>query len=128
MSRRRTREAGGVYIGEILRRQVNIERADILLQISTSFSSGNGNDVVPLGQHPGEGKLCGRAALFCSKPLDPIHQFHIPTEILLLETGHAAAPIVVGKIIKAGDLGGQEPAAKRTICDEADAKLAHRIE
>jgi hypothetical protein len=95
-------------------REVNIERADILLQISTSFSSGNGNDVVPLGHHPGEGELSGRAAFFCSKQLDPIHQFHISTEILRLETGHAAAPIVDGEIIKVGDPGGQEAPAERT--------------
>ena len=107
---------------------MNIERADVLFQISTSFSSGDGNNVIPLGQHPGEGKLGGRAALFCGKPLDPIHQFHIPTEILLLETRHAAAPIVVGEIIKTGDPRSEEATAKRTICDESDAKLAHGIE
>jgi hypothetical protein len=48
---------------------VNIERANILLQISTPFGSGNGNDVVPLGQHPGERELSGRAALFCGKDI-----------------------------------------------------------
>ena len=70
----------------------------------------------------------GVQPLLCSKPCDPIHQFQISAEILRLETGHAAAPIVVGEITKAGGPGGQELAAKRTICYEADAKLAHRME
>src|SRR6476469_5784012 len=43
--------------------------------------------------------------LLCSKPCDPIHQFQISAEILRLETGHAAAPIVVGEITKAGGPG-----------------------
>ena len=97
-------------------------------KISAALGSGDGNDVVPLGQHPGKGELSRRAALFGSKSPDPLHQLHVPTEILLLETGHVAAPIVLGKIIEAGDLGGQKPTAKRTVSDEADAKLAHRIE
>jgi len=47
--------------------------------------------------------------LSCSKSLDPLNQLQIPTKILLLEAGHAAAPIVVSKVIKAGDFPAIAP-------------------
>ena len=81
-----------------------------------------------LRQHPGKRQLSRRTTLSCRKRLDPLNQFHIPTEILLLEAGHAAAPIIVGKIVEVGDFGSQEAAAERTIGDETDPKLAHRLE
>jgi len=55
--------------------------------------------------HAGHGQAkascAGVQSFSAASRLILFNHFHIPTGILLLETGHATAPIVVGKIIKA---------------------------
>src|ERR1035441_10347504 len=45
---------------ELLRRQLDIDRGDVLLDVGDAFRARNRNDVLPAREHPRNGELRGR--------------------------------------------------------------------
>ena len=99
-----------------------MERTDVVLEIAHPASAGNGHDVLPLRQHPGERQLRRAAALGSRERSHLIDQRQIAREVLALKA-RVGAPIVIGReIIGALDGTGEKAAAQRTVGDQADAE------
>src|SRR5262245_27367389 len=80
-------------LGEVLGRQLDIERADVLLETLDAPSAGDRDDVVALREHPGERELRRGHALRRGKLLDLAHQVEVALEALALEAGRRAAEV-----------------------------------
>ncbi len=103
--------------------QGNLLGGDILIKVLAALGAWDWNYVFALRQHPSKCQLAGRAAFRCCDILESINQIEVLLEILTLEPGHAAAPVVGLKVTERPNLAGEEAAAERTIGDEGDAKL-----
>ncbi len=62
---------------------------------------GIGDDVVALGEHPGERELAGGDALLGGDLLDPLDQLQVALEVLALEARVDAAEVVLGQVVDA---------------------------
>ena len=83
---------------------------------------GDGNDVRPLGEQPGERDLACGAALFRGDGLDFLDQGQVAGEVVALES-RRVAPIIVGRqILEAAETPGEEAASEWAVGDEADAE------
>src|SRR5437588_199321 len=80
---------------EIIAGKIDIERADVLLQILSPFRSGNRNDVFSLREDPRECELCGCASFFPRDFLHPFYQIEIALKIVALKSRRCLAVIVV---------------------------------
>src|SRR5581483_9924499 len=101
--------SGGKYFldaSQIINRQLHIQCADILLEILPPFGAGNGNDVIPLGQDPGERQLRRRAALLLSQLLNLGDEVEILLKVFSLEPRGVAAVVIRGKIFEAFETSG----------------------
>jgi len=81
---RSCRSTGGqdaINLGNVLGGQPNLQGANIILKVPPPLGAGNGNDVISLGQHPGERKLCRRATLPRGKRLHLLDEIEIPLEV-----------------------------------------------
>src|SRR5947208_576625 len=71
---------------EIITGKINIERADVLLQILSPFRSGNWNDVFSLREDPGKRELRRGAAFFPRDFFYPFYQVEIALKIVALKS------------------------------------------
>src|SRR5579871_984869 len=132
MGFRITRSGGYAYRGggsnprPILWREVNLQSPDILLQIGHPFRARNGDNIVPLRQHPGQRQLRRLAAFLQSNLFDPGDEFQILLEVLALETGIVAAEIVLRQILELLELPGEKSSPQWTIGNETDPQLPAR--
>src|SRR5881398_2239538 len=119
---------GGVDRRQVLGRERDGERAHVLLEVRPPLRSRDGDDVLALGEHPGERELRGPAALARRERLEVAHQVEVFLEVLALEARREAAVVVGREVLEALDLPGQEAAPERAVGDEADPQLAARRE
>ena len=70
-----------INLGEILGHHPNLQGCDIILKVPAPLGTGNGNDVISLGQHPGERKLRRRATLARSNRFHFLHEIEISLEV-----------------------------------------------
>lgn len=68
----------------------------VLLDPGGALGAGDGDDVLTLGQQPGERELAGRDALLASEIADLPHEVEVALEVLSLKA-RIAAPEVVGR-------------------------------
>ncbi len=61
--------------------QPNLQGANIILKVPPPLGARNGNDVISLGQQPGERKLRRRATLPRGKRLHLLDEIEIPLEV-----------------------------------------------
>src|SRR6202030_3295165 len=118
-------DAGGKHRldgGQLPGVQAYLKRPEVLLEIAHPAGAGNGHDVLPLRQHPGERQLRRAAALRFRERSHLIDQRQIAREVLALEA-RVGAPVVIGlEILGALDGAGEKAAAERTVGHEADAE------
>lgn len=94
--------------GEILSRQCNLKRSEVLLHPLQPLGAGNRHDLLPLRKEPGQRKLCrGVAFLGCHLP-DQRDDLQVPGEVLSLEPRVMAAVIILRQILEALDLSSQK--------------------
>src|SRR4029079_10105340 len=96
---------------EIVSRESYFNRADVFLEIFSAFRSGNGNDVVTLGEHPRQSELSWRAMLFASDLFHFPNQFEVAIEVVALKPWHRAPIIALGQIAGFLNLAGEESSA-----------------
>src|SRR3989441_9788256 len=96
----------------------------VLLQIAHPLCTGDGYDVLPLRQHPGQRELRRRTLLGARQLGDVGHQLQVPGEVLTLKSRIAAPPVVRGQVPIPPDLAREKAAPERTVRHEADAQLA----
>src|SRR5258706_9456705 len=87
----------GRYARHIVGRDGHVQRSEILLEPLDVAGPGDGDDIVPLRQQPGERELGGRAALLPGYRFDLRNEFPVAREILGLEPWMGgAAPVDIG--------------------------------
>lgn len=106
------------------RRQLNIQRAQVLLQILNLLRSWNREDVISLRHQPRQRQLTSRAPLLPRQLLDAVHQPQVLREVLLAETRGELAEVALLKVGGGFVLAGEDAAAERRIGDGGDAELA----
>src|SRR6266852_5780377 len=112
---------------QVLRREHDFRRPEILVQISASLGADEGNNLFAARQQPGKRELRGRAVFLPGDLLDAPDKLEIALEIFSLEARRIAAVVAGRKIFEALDAPRQEAAAQRRIGDKTDAQLAaHR--
>src|ERR671930_2146723 len=72
-------------LGEVLGGQLDVERADVLLETLDAPGAGDRDDVVALREHPGERELRWGHALRCGELLDLGDEVEVALEVLGLE-------------------------------------------
>ncbi len=117
---------GGFDVAQVVGRQLDRGRADILLQAMQLGRARNGNDPGLLRQQPGERDL-GRRRLFSRGDRgEKIDQRLIGLERLGREARQRAAEIVAAETGLPGDRAGEEPLAERAVGHEADPEFLER--
>ena len=84
----------------------------------------NRNDVGTLSVHPGERKLCRRAALRLREFSKFSNQIQVLLKILSLKPRGSAPVIIWREIFESLELASKKSASQRTIGNEADAQFA----
>src|SRR6266849_9186133 len=111
---------------QVLRREHDFHRTEILVQISASLGADEGNNLFAARQQPGKRELRGRAVFLPGDLLDAPDKLEIALEIFSLEARRIAAVVAGRKIFEAPDAPRQEAAAQRRIGDKTNAQLAAR--
>ena len=96
----------------------------VLFKIASAFRSGNWNDVLPLGQHPGECELRGRHTFFAGDLLDLLYEPDILFEVLSLKPRAHSAIVVLSEVLKFLYRPRKESPTERRISHESEAELA----
>lgn len=109
--------------GEIIRGQLNLQCAKILLHPVQALRSRDRHDMLTLGQQPGQRKLCWSAAFLRGHFPDQSDNLKILVEVLSLEPRIMTAVIIRRQVIEALDLTGQEAAAQRTVRNKSDTQF-----
>src|SRR5204862_3579835 len=86
LARRRARRNDAIDAREILRRELHVERAQILFEILAALRARDGNDVAALRKHPCQCQLRRRAVLLGRDPVDLIDELQVLREIVSLES------------------------------------------
>src|SRR5436309_1703409 len=125
------RDAGGHGVGDaphVLGAQLDLQRAQVLLQALPVLGPGDRHDVRAPGEEPRERQLRGGAALLLRDLLEPAHELHVLREVLVPEARVLAAPVALRDVGEALDAPGEEAPPERRVRDEHDAELAQRRE
>src|SRR6266853_301875 len=121
-------DAFGSYLvnaRQIVGSELNVDRAKVFFQVFAALGAGDGNNVLTLGQHPGQRKLRRRAVLLARDLFDLCHQIKVLLEVISLEARRYAPEIIWRQIFKAFELSGKEATSERAVRDEADAEFAY---
>src|SRR5205807_1188839 len=110
---------------QVVGREADLYGAEVVVEVLDLLRAGDRDDVLPLGQHPGESKLARRAPLRGRHALDLFYQLQVLPEVLALEPGRVAAVVVGRQVVDGLETSGQKTAAERAVGDEADPQLAH---
>src|SRR6266568_3214344 len=113
---------------EILACKIDIDRADIFLQIFAPFCAGDRNDVVALCQYPGECQLRGRALFFARDFFHALYQVEIALKIFSLKSRRRAPVIVFRQVLRGFNLPGQKSATERAVWHKPNTKLTAHAE
>jgi hypothetical protein len=102
----------------------DLRSGGIRFQVRSALGARNRNDIVALGEEPGQRELGRRAALRSRHLIQRRDQRKVPAKVVALEAGKRAAHIVLVEPIEAGDAAREEAASKRTEGHETDAEFA----
>ena len=92
--RGRARRRHRVERRQVVRRQLDVQRGEVLLQVRDPLRAGDRDDVLALRERPGDGQLCRRAALGPGERLDLLDQRDVVREVLALVARRLQAPVV----------------------------------
>src|SRR5205807_3213471 len=109
---------------EIFAGKIDIERADVLLEIFSAFGSRDWNDVVALREHPCQRELRRRAFLFASNFFDALYDIEIALKIVALKSRRRPPVVVLRNVFRLLNLTGQESTTKRRVRNKTDSELA----
>ena len=118
MSRR-----GALNIAQIVLRELDAERAEVLVQALQFARTGNGHDPRLLSQQPGQRDLGGCRVLPLGGGLEQVDQRQIRFPCLRGESRNGVADVAAGERSVLVDLAGQKAFAKWAEGDEADPEL-----
>src|SRR3989442_1608276 len=110
---------------QLVVRQLDRRRGDVLLEVAPPLRARDRDDVVTLRLHPRERELRRRDALLGRNLLDPLDELEVALEVTGLEARIAPPEVVLRQIVRRAKATTQEAAAERAVRDEADPKLAH---
>src|SRR5204863_1250433 len=113
---------------QILRRQLHLQRVEILVDALLALGSRDRDDVLALREQPREYELRRRALLLHRDLLEALHDLDVALEVLALEARMRETPVAVGQIGFALDRAGEHAAPQRRVGDERDAELAGRLQ
>src|SRR5882724_8093344 len=113
---------------QILARKIDIEGADVFLQILSPFRSWNRNDVFTLGEDPRQRELSRSATFFARDFFHSLHQIEIALKIFALKSRRRSSVVVLRQIFRFLNLAGQESAAEGAVGNETDSELAANAE
>lgn len=88
------------------------------------FGAWDRQDAVSLGQDPSQGNLRALDAFLMRDGSDRLDHFEVPGEVLSLKTRVPSPPIIGLQVCFRAQFTGQEPAPKRAIGYELDAKVS----
>src|SRR5437762_1006 len=78
---------GGGDLGEVVFRQLDVDGGGVFFEMRDLAAAGDGDDVGPLGEEPGEGELGGGDALFFGDLLDAFDEVEVLLEVVAGEAG-----------------------------------------
>ena len=117
---------GCFQFGYFLLGEAQFGGGDVLFEVGAALGAGDGEEVVSLGEDPGESQLAGLDAFAVGDGADAID------EQLVLAGGVSGEAWVAGSaevlVVELGGVGeraGEEAAAEGAVGDEADAELAN---
>src|SRR5262249_7478888 len=102
-----------VELFELLRRQVNIRRREVLLEVLSALGSRNREDLVAAGEDPCQRDLSGCGASAPSDLLNMIRERLIRGDLFRPEAGKSRAEIGGIEAPVRAELAGQEASAER---------------
>ena len=95
----------------IIAGNVQAERASIILQMLNFPCAWNGNNIIPLAHHPGEGQLCQGTAVFTRYILQLAEQLLVFLHGFFLEARKIATKIIIGEAGLIRNFPGQKSTA-----------------
>src|SRR6185503_1551794 len=105
-------------------REPYAQSPEILFEALLALGARDGDHVLALRQHPGEGELRRGALLFLRDRLEPGGERHVLVQVLALEAWMREAPVAFGQVLLPVHRAGEHAAAERRVGDERDAELA----
>ena len=93
-ARHATRWHDGFETAQVVGREGHLLGSQVFFEPLGALGAGNGDDVLALGQHPGNGQLGRRAAFGRGQHFELVNQLPILAEVLALETWHVLAVIL----------------------------------
>src|SRR5262249_55928981 len=111
---------------QVVRRQLNVDSADVLLESVLPGRPGNRRDPRLLRQQPGQRYLRRRCALPRGEGLQPLDVSEIRFPVLLAESWKAGAEVRWIERRLLVHLAGEKAPAKRAERHEPDAELLQR--
>ena len=109
---------------QVGRRELHLQRPQVLLQVLPPLGPEEGHDVFALGEHPGERELRRAAPLPFRDRLHLLDQLEVLPEVVALESGSVPSVVVDREVVDRTEATGEQAAAERAVGDEADAQLA----
>lgn len=115
-------------LGNLVRRQLDLERTRIVLEVLERRRARDRDDVVALSGHPRKAHLGRRSPMAARNLADAVDEGHDAREVVAAELGHAAAPVVGRQVVERRDGAREQPAPDGAVGDDGDAQLAARLE
>ena len=118
-----------VELAQVLAGQLELERAEVLLEALDALGARAGDHLVAARQHPRQRHLARRGVVARSHRLDLLDQLEVRLQVLALEAREAPRPARVAllQVLDRADLAGEEAAAQRRVGDEAEAEKAETL-
>jgi hypothetical protein len=98
---------------QVVRRQLDVDRGGVLLEVSTPLRARNRDEVVPLCEDPSDCQLGRGDALLGRELLDLGGQVAVSLEILPRETWAPTAEVVLVQLLRRAEPAGEEAATER---------------
>src|SRR5436190_2828116 len=117
-----------VDLTQVVRRELDVDRAEVLFQAVDLRGARDGHDPRLLREHPRERELRGRHALPRRDGADQLDDRLVRLPVLRLEARHGVTEVARIERRRLVDLPGEETLAQWTEGDEADPELLERRE
>ena len=110
--------------GEVLWRQVEVERSERLGQPLTATRPDQRNDGRAAGQHPGDRDLCDRRALRIRDRAQRLDERKVAVEVVAAEPREVRTEVALSRGPFLRPMAAQETARQDAVSGDADAELA----
>ena len=107
---------------QVISGQSDGRRAGVLFEERPPLGAGDGNDVRPAVEQPGQRDLGWGARLRGGDMVDDLEQGEIAGKILLLEARELPPPIIGWETGELTDLAAQEAPPQRAVSNESDTE------